>query len=267
MAITRPSLVFVHGTRLTGATWEAQRAILGGTFRIVMPDLPAHGTRAEEPFSLRTAADVVEGVLQEELAATGTPVVLIGLSLGGFVAMDVAARRPELVRGLVLAGASAEPTGILAVPLRLLEWILRTVPAHIQGSANAWYFRRRYPPAIAEPLIAGGFWTSGGADALRALRGERFAPRLAAYPGPSLIVNGTWDPFFRWGAPAFAAAAVDARRVRVAGASHLVNLDQPEVFSAAVERFVATLPGPPGGTAGGDLPDPGARLALTPDAP
>lgn len=267
MTATRPSLVFVHGTRLTSATWEAQRAVLGGAYRIVAPDLPAHGARADEPFTLAAAADIVVGVLQDELAAVGRPAVLIGLSLGGFVAMDVAARRPDLVGGLVLAGASAEPTGILAIPLRVLEWILRTVPAPIQERANGWYFRARYPPAIADPLIAGGFWTRGGADALRALRGERFASRLAAYPGPSLLINGAWDPFFRWGAAAFAAAAVDARRVRVARASHLVNLDQPEVFAAAVERFVVALPASPDRPAGADRADPGARLAPTPDAP
>ena len=38
------------------------------------------------------------------------------------------------------------------------------------------------PAAIAEPIIAGGFWSKGGAQALRAIVGERFLPRLAAYP-------------------------------------------------------------------------------------
>ena len=49
---------------------------------------------------------------------------------------------------------------------------------------NARYFRRLYPAAIAEPIVAGGFWTHGGAEALRAIVGERFLPRLASLPGP-----------------------------------------------------------------------------------
>jgi pimeloyl-ACP methyl ester carboxylesterase len=108
--------------------------------------------------------------------------------------------------------------------------------------ANAWFFRQRFPPEIAEPIIAGGFWSRGGAAALRAVAGERFAPRLAAYPGPSLLLNGEFDLPFRLFAGSFAAAAQDARRVRLAGATHLANLDRPAAFSEAVRRFAVSLP-------------------------
>lgn len=262
----RSSLVFVHGTRLTGAAWAPQRARLGDRYRIVTPDLPGHGTRADEPFTLERAGEVVADALAAERDASGRRPVLIGLSLGGYVAMDLLARRPDLAAGLVIAGASAEPTGILAVPLRALEAVLDRVDDGIQRRINAWYLRRRYPPAIAEPIIDGGFWPAGGAQGLRALEGERFAPRLAAFPAPTLILNGAWDPFFRWGAPGFAAAARDARRVRLAGASHLANLDRPEAFSAAVERFVATLGDDPVHPAGPDRSGVGGRLRGTPDA-
>lgn len=238
---TEPSLVFLHGTRLSGSAWAPQRLLLEDRFRVVTPDLPGHGERAGEPFTLERASAVVEAVLAAEQAATGRSPFLIGLSLGGFVAMDVAARRPDLVGGLVLAGASAEPTGILALPIRVLELLLDHIPEAFQIQANARYFRWRYPATIATPLIEGGFWPSGGAAALRALRDERFIPRLAAYPGPTLILNGAWDPFFRLGAPAFAAAARDVQRVRLANASHLSNLDQPGAFATVVERFVDAL--------------------------
>ena len=106
---------------------------------------------------------------------------------------------------------------------------------------NTWFFRARYPAAIAEPIVAGGFWSAGGVAALRALAGERFVPRLAAYPGSTLILNGELDLPFRLFAGTFAAAAQDARRVRLAGASHLANLDRPAAFSAAVRRFSSSL--------------------------
>ena len=67
-------------------------------------------------------------------------------------------------------------------------------------------------------------------------------PRLAAYPGATLILNGELDVIFRLGAPTFAAAAVDPRRVRLAGATHLANLDRPLAFTAAVRRFARSLP-------------------------
>jgi pimeloyl-ACP methyl ester carboxylesterase len=118
---------------------------------------------------------------------------------------------------------------------------------HFDGPAldalNAWFFRTRFRPGIADPIIAGGFWSAGGAQALRAIVGERFAPRLAAYPGPTLLINGHWDLLFRLSAGTFARVAQDARRVRLGGATHLANLDRPGAFSLAVRRFAEGLPG------------------------
>lgn len=234
-----PAIVFVHGTRLTGAMWAAQQTRLADAFRTIAIDLPGHGARAHEPFTLDGAAGAVELAIRQH--AHGARAVVVGLSLGGYVAMTLAAREPGIVRGLVLSGATAEPVGLRAVPYLALAAALAGLDGDRLTRLNAWFFRARYPPAIAEPIVAGGFWSAGGASALRALVGQRFAPRLAAYPGPSLILNGQFDLPFRLAAPAFAAAAHDARRVRLAGASHLANLDRPTAFSEAVRRFCMSL--------------------------
>ncbi len=233
-----PAIVFIHGTRLTGAMWTPQLAGLADTFRTIAVDLPAHGARADESFTLDGAVDAVAATIRAE---AGGRAVVVGLSLGGYVGMALAARSPELVRGLVLSGATAEPTGLRMLPYLALAEVMAEVDAARLDRANAWFFRRRFPPEFAEPIVAGGFWSRGGAAALRSVAGERFVPRLAAYPGPSLIVNGEFDLPFRLFAPAFAAAAQDARRVRLAGASHLANLDRPAAFNAAVRRFAGSL--------------------------
>jgi pimeloyl-ACP methyl ester carboxylesterase len=167
--------------------------------------------------------------------------VVVGLSLGGYVAMALAAREPGLVRGLVLSGATAEPVGLRSQPYLRLAGVMDRVDRERLDRINAWFFRTRFPSEIAEPIVAGGFWSAGGAAALRAIVGERFIPRLAAYPGPTLILNGEFDLPFRLGARSFAAAARDARRVRLAGASHLANLDRPAAFTEAVRRFATSL--------------------------
>jgi len=261
------SLVFLHGTRLSGDLWAPQRADLGQRFRVVTPDLPGHGRRADETFTLAGATAAVAAILREEADRQGMPPVLIGLSLGGFVAMDVAVRHPELVGGLVIAGASGEPRGPLSLPILLLEGMLSAGGLRLQTRLNAWYFRTRYGAAMAEPIIRGGFWPGGGVQALRAIRAERFAPRLAAYPGPTLILNGDWDPFFRSGSRTFARVAVDARRVRLARATHLSNLDQPAAFDAAIERFVRDVVVPSRASRRPGIGEPGGRLPRTPDAP
>lgn len=234
-----PAIVFVHGTRLTRAAWAVQLDGLGGEFRAIAVDLPGHGARAEEPFTLEGAADLLADTIRAQ--ASGERAVVVGLSLGGYVAMALAARQPERVRGLVLAGATAEPVGVRSLPYRALAVALDRLDGPGLVSLNAWFFRTRYPAAIAEPIVAGGFWSKGGAMALRTLFGQRFVPRLAAYSGPTLILNGQWDLLFRLSAGTFAEAAVDARRVRLAGALHLSNLDQPAAFNEAVRRFTRSL--------------------------
>lgn len=198
-------------------------------------DLPGHGERAGERFSMDRAVDVAAAAIREH-AFAGRAVV-VGLSLGGYVAMTLAASHPDNVRGLVIAGASAEPVGARVLAYRALAAAMARFDGDRPDRLTGWFFRWRYPAAIAEPIVAGGFWSAGGALALEALFGQRFLPRLATYPGPTLILNGQYDLLFRLSAPSFATAARDARRVVLAGALHLSNLDRPAAFSHAVRAF------------------------------
>ena len=233
----RETIVFLHGTRLTGAQWTAQVASLGDDFRCLTPDLLGHGVAAEAPFTLAGSAEAVATLIQDE--ADGRA-ILVGLSLGGYVAMDVAARWPERVSGLLLAGATAEPVGPRSLAFQGLAILLRTVDPALLRRLNEWFFRWRYPPSIAEPIVAGGFHFAGGAHAVRSLVGERFRPRLARYPGPTLLLNGEFDVLFRLSRRSFADAAVDARSVVLRRAAHLSNLDRPHAFSAALRQFART---------------------------
>jgi pimeloyl-ACP methyl ester carboxylesterase len=237
----RPAIVFLHGTRLTGAQWAGQVASLARDFRCIAPDLPGHGTAAGTAFTLAGAAESVIRTIEEE---AGGRAVVVGLSLGGYVAMEVAARRPDCVAGLVLAGATAEPVGPRSLLYRGLATIFDSVDEALLDLVNRWFFRARFPPEIAAPIEAGGFHFRGGAVAVRALVGERFRPRLARYPGRTLLLNGEFDLLFRLSARDFAEAAVDARRMTLPRATHLTNLDRPDLFTAAVRRFALEVDRP-----------------------
>ena len=106
---------------------------------------------------------------------------------------------------------------------------------------NGWFFRTRFPQAIAEPIVAGGFFSSGGALALRSIAGQPFRPRLAAYPGRTLIIEGTLDLPLRLMERSFLRSARHGQLVRLAGATHLSNLDRPAAFTDAVRRFARSL--------------------------
>jgi pimeloyl-ACP methyl ester carboxylesterase len=209
-----------------------------------VPDLPGHGVFADVPFTLAGAADALASVIDD---AAGGRAIVVGHSLVGNDSIELAGRSPERVAGLVLAGASREPIGAWTLPYRWLALLLRIGNRPALDGLNARFFRWRFGPAIAEPLVVGGFWPRGGAIALGALTGERFIPRLERYPGPTLILNGALDPLFRLGERAFLAVARDGRREVIPRATHLLNLDRPTAFNEAVRRFakaVAATPPP-----------------------
>jgi pimeloyl-ACP methyl ester carboxylesterase len=234
--VDAPAIVFVHGTRLTRAQWSSQMRLLSGRYRCIAIDLPGHGARAGEPFTREAAAAAVAEAIEEE-SVSGRAVV-VGLSMGGYVAIDTADRYPDRVAGLVLAGCSGEPAGSAALPFRWLAAALEQVPSRLLDSLNGGFLRLRYPARISAPILEGGFWWAAGAAALRSIIGGRYLDRLAWLWTPVLIVNGALDPVFGPGGQTWAASCRRGRHVVIPRAMHLSPLDRPRAFSAVVARFV-----------------------------
>jgi len=228
-------IVFLHGTRLTRAQWYPQLRRLADRYRCIAVDLPGHGTQADEPFTIAAATRTICEAIESE--AGGRPAVLVGLSLGGYIAIDAAEASPELVAGLVLAGCSAEPVGALSWPFRVLASILERAPGRALDAANRTFFRALYGGPTADGIVAGGFWSAGGAAALRTLVGRRYLDRLSRLWTRVLIVNGALDPVFGPQGDYWAGSCRQGRHVVLGRAVHLSNLDRPRAFSALVAGF------------------------------
>ena len=84
----------------------------------------------------------------------------------------------------------------MAMPFRFFRSLLRGAPRPALDVANTAFFRLRYRRPIAEPIVAGGFWSEGGATALGLLLGRRYLDRLSRLWTPVLVVNGALDPVF-----------------------------------------------------------------------
>jgi pimeloyl-ACP methyl ester carboxylesterase len=234
-----PAIVFVHGTRLTRAQWDPQMRLLSTRYRCIALDLPGHGALADVPFTRDAAAGTVADAI--EAASPSGRAVVVGLSLGGFVAIDTAERYPDVVAGLVLTGCSAEPVGPTAFLMRLLARLLAGAPDGSLDAVNRSFFRFRYPARLAEPIIERGFWPQGGAAALRSISGTPYMGRLARLWTPVLVVNGALDPVFGPGGEAWARACRAGHHAVVGRAMHLAPLDRPRTFSRLVGRFVGSL--------------------------
>jgi pimeloyl-ACP methyl ester carboxylesterase len=233
-----PAIVFVHGAVLSRTMWGPQVERLRDRYRCVTMDLPGHGALAGQPYSLAGGIEAVQLAIRD---AAGGRAVVVGLSLGAYTAIAAAADDPAAFRGLVIAGATMEPTGLAAAAYLWYGWTLRLLPAGLVRDVGVGLFRRAYGPAIGDAVGRGYDARAGGIGICR-LAGERFKPRLRAYGGPILVVNGALDPWFRLGEAAFVAGVPDVRRLRLEHASHVSNLDRPDAFAAAIAGFEASLP-------------------------
>jgi pimeloyl-ACP methyl ester carboxylesterase len=104
-----PPIVFIHGAMMGRSVWHPQIQALADRYRCITVDQPGHGTLKDSRFTLDVAVENVLRAIDRE--ADGRAVV-VGLSLGGYVAMTLAGRHPEKVRGLVIAGSTREPKGV-----------------------------------------------------------------------------------------------------------------------------------------------------------
>ena len=241
-------VVLVHGFTQTLAAWGPVGERLARRREVVRVDLPGHGGSDTVRVEFAEAAGL--------LGACGGVGTYVGYSLGGRLCLRLALDRPELVRALVLVGASpgiADPAvraerraadealagrieheGVAAFLDRWLAGpLFATLPAQAAGRADRLantaeglaYALRRLGAGAQEPL-----W-----DRLRAL-----------HP-PTLLVAGALDGKFAAIAGQMAAAiGPHARVALVQGAGHAVHLERPAELATLVQEFLDTTLGSPG---------------------
>lgn len=237
-AADAPPIVFVHGTRFSAGQWSSQLAALRDDFPVAAVDLPGHGARSDEPWSLEAATDVISAAV--ESLGTG-PAVVVGHSLGGYASLEFARWRPQLLRGLVLTGASASTRGPWAAPYR---WAVGFVPRVSAQRLTRWndrLLRRLYPPEVVAATIRSGYAFHTLPTAWGEVLGRFDASAMRHVAAPVLILNGEKDRVFRADELDFARAHPDARVELIPRARHLANFDAPDAFTDAVRRFAWQL--------------------------
>ena len=236
-----PAIVLVHGSVVTRKMWLPQLRGLSDRYRVIAPDLPGHGGRADERFTFMAASRMLAEMIDVE---AGGRALVVGASLGGYVAIDLAQRDPARVAGLVLAGASRNFMGALGLYLRLVGGAMRRGWLKQTRERAEERTRRIFPAALAdaaEEQIRAGVYPESLGPAFAEMAGRDFQLLLGDYPGPTLIVNGERDAGPRASAARFARAARRAEVSTIPNAGHACNLDQPEAFNQAVRAFAARV--------------------------
>lgn len=231
--MTDPSatrLILVHGSMSSSAQWADYPSLLP-EFDVVAVDLPGHGSRRAEPFSVSAAMTAIS------LAAGDLPVVLVGHSLGGYLAGVGAAELGERVVGLILIGATGNPRGSVAGPYRLFAWLTRRV-SHPRLSRTRLAVARRLGvrdgllPADASYADLPAIWRAVSEDCPpRVLRG------LSC---PVLFINGRYDQM-RIDERRYLSLVARGELAIVGGATHLSPLTHAPAVAALIRDFVARL--------------------------
>lgn len=219
-----PCVILVHGLAGSSRWWRHNIEVLARHFHVYVIDLIGFGrSQGHHTFVLNEAAEYLRGWM-DRLGIERAGVV--GHSMGGVIAIDLAAQFPEYVRQLVLVDAAA---------FSLLE---RALLRNALGLAKTlWYLPLGFLPLLFADAFRAGPWTLWRAG--RELLTVDIRASLAQIAAPALIVWGERD----WVAPAQIGERLEkelpeAERVVIEGAGHNPMWDHPEAFHRIVIPFL-----------------------------
>jgi pimeloyl-ACP methyl ester carboxylesterase len=243
-----PPLLLVAGLASDSQSWLPVRDALAARFRLVLPDNRGCGrTRPQEaPLSVPQMADDCAVLLE----ALGIPRAhVLGHSMGGMIALELAARHPARVERLVLAGTGAVTARTATVMGDLAAARETGMPQELWFRLLfPWLFRPKffeYPETVAEAARLSAAYPYPQSDA--AFRAQYEASRAyrrhveaaAAVRAPTLVLNAALDLLMT---PADAdrtfSGIAQRRSAVIDGAAHSMHWDRPEDFVREVVAFL-----------------------------
>lgn len=243
------TVVFLHGYPLTHEMWRPQLDELSSENHIVLLDLPGYGLAQDTsvPETLDGFAETLHRTLTGRIDG---PMVVVGHSFGGYIALELIRQHPEVFEGLVLTNTRSEPDTAEAKERRL------ATVRRLEDSSQHLDIDE-----VTRSVLAPGTWATGGpvVDTVRAIvRSVRSAaivgslkaiagrpdlsPVLSLIHVPTLVIWGEEDRLIP---PAQSRSMVtgisNCSGVGISGAGHLPSLEAPEAFTRALREFLVGI--------------------------
>jgi 3-oxoadipate enol-lactonase len=243
-------LLLIHGFPLSKEMWKPQIEELSKNARVLAPDLRGHG-QSQHTFGIYSM-NMLAKDLANFLDAKGIqePVVLCGLSMGGYVAFAFCRSFPERTKGLILAATRSAPDSVDA-KIKREEMAAVAVEIGPGAVANTMLpkmlapstYERKAELVEAVRTMMQSTSRDGMEGALLGMK-ERpdSLPTIQKFDGPSLILHGADDQIIPPSeAEAMKKSMKNARLEIIEEAGHLLNMEQPEKFNHAVVDFLRSL--------------------------
>lgn len=237
-------LVFLHGFPLSRGTWQKQIDALRSSYRVIAPDLRGFGDSETQtgPTTMAQCAADLHALL--ERLTTG-PVMLIGHSMGGYVALAFARQFPEMLRGLVLVSTKAgQDTPEAAVGRRATAEKVRAEGVQVVVEAMAPKMLAAFNQDARMAAQVRAFMApSQPAGVIGALLGMAERPDatalLAQIAVPTLVITGTDDTLIPPAESETLAQAILGAQLKVIPhAGHLVAFEQPDEFNHILKEWL-----------------------------
>jgi 3-oxoadipate enol-lactonase len=240
-----PPLVFLHGIGGAARAWRGQLEFFGDRFRTIAWDMPGYGDSAPFPtVSITSLADALQDFLPQ---AGAIKPVLVGHSIGGMIVQQLLANNPRIASAVVLAQTSpafGKPDG---------DWQKAFIGARL-GPLDRGETLVSLAPSLVKELVGDNPDASGmelARDCMASVPPATYRATMLALMGfdlrgalkdiavPTLVLSGSKDN--NAPAPMMAKMATyipSAEYVEIEGVGHLVNLERPKTFNAALDRFL-----------------------------
>lgn len=241
-----PTLVLLHGWGLHGGLWGPLIDALAENFTVVLVDLPGHGYSGT-PQSL--TVDAMTQAVSSALESLGRPAMVLGWSMGAFVAFELARRYPDRFERLVwIAGTPSF--------VRRAGWAVGMDPQTLESFADG--LRKDYRATLKRFIsLNGGMGTDrpllktmqqqaferGDVDVsildqgLTILRDADIRDVLAESTMPMLMIQGSHDRLVHPDTVSAVAGLRDIESLQIEGAGHAPFLTEPALIAQAVREF------------------------------
>ena len=241
-----PTLLLIHGWLGNRSFWERQVTALRDRFTVVTVDLRGHG-ESSPPRTGYTIAGMAADLEQLVRAIGAQKVSIVGWSMGGMIAQELARRLGERATGLVLvgttAGAIADPKNPHGNPA-LAEEIQKAVTADFRQFVRT-FAAQIFKAGAASPLLA---WATGQMQrtpphvaqaCLESVLATDLRDKLSALKVPTLVIHGRHDALFPLAMAEELKKGISGAQLTVFEESgHSPHLEEPERFNEAIAAFL-----------------------------